>query len=276
MAQRTVALCDGKFIGIETIYTVINGQQINIPEKLKEIREKSQRNELYCPCGCGANLILVAGDKNLREQHFREKNGTGDFECKMPTEGKTSLDSKIVLKCWLDDKLNASDVESRIPIDTVDDTKRKPEFSFLSRDRKLAIRYWRTRANIMDDRLDILTGNLCGIQVIYIVDESNGGGDGQYPEALMKLQDRQKYCLLLSIKDAEYDKASLAAVFYDKDIDGLWREVTFAQAPLKEFSINNQNEVVYSGKTLEQIFTETKEKYLARIEEERHRRIEAE
>jgi len=97
MAQRTVALCNGKYIGIETIYTVINGQQINIPDKLKELREKSQNNELFCPCGCGTNLILVAGDKNLREQHFREKTGTGEYECSMPTEGKTSVDSKIVL-----------------------------------------------------------------------------------------------------------------------------------------------------------------------------------
>ena len=91
MAQRTVALCDGKYIGIETIYTVINGRQINIPEKLKELRAKSQRNELFCPCGCGTNLILVAGDKNLREQHFREKSGTGTYECNMPTEGKLRL-----------------------------------------------------------------------------------------------------------------------------------------------------------------------------------------
>ena len=74
MAQRTVALCDGKFIGIESIYTVVNGCQINIPDKLKELRAKSQNNELFCPCGCGANLILVAGDKNLREQHFRIKD----------------------------------------------------------------------------------------------------------------------------------------------------------------------------------------------------------
>ena len=166
MAQRTVALCNGKYIGIETIYTVINGRQINIPDKLKELREKSQRNELFCPCGCGVNLILVAGDKNLREQHFREKSGTGELECMMPTEGKTSVDSKIVLKCWLDDKLNAPDIESRVPIDTVEDTKRKPEFTLLSKKKKFAIRYWRTRANIMDDRLDILTGNLL---VIYQV-----------------------------------------------------------------------------------------------------------
>ena len=132
MVQRTVALCDGKIIGIESIYTVINGQQINIPEKLKELRIKSQNNELFCPCGCGTNLILVAGDKNLREQHFREKTGTGEHECSMPIEGKTSVDSKIVLKCWLDDKLKASDIESRVPIDTVEKTKRKPEFTFLS------------------------------------------------------------------------------------------------------------------------------------------------
>ena len=45
MAQRTVALCNGKYIGIETIYTVINGQQINIPDKLKDLRDKSQSNE---------------------------------------------------------------------------------------------------------------------------------------------------------------------------------------------------------------------------------------
>ena len=143
MAQRTVALCNGKYIGIETIYTVINGWQINIPEKLKELRAQSQRNELFCPCGCGTNLILVAGDKNLREQHFREKPGTGTYECNMPTEGKTSVDSKIVLKCWLDDKLESNDIESRVPIDTVEDTKREPEFTFLSMENKFAIRYWR-------------------------------------------------------------------------------------------------------------------------------------
>lgn len=41
MAQRTVALCDGKFIGIESIYTVIDGKQINIPDKLEQLRAKA-------------------------------------------------------------------------------------------------------------------------------------------------------------------------------------------------------------------------------------------
>ena len=76
---------------------------------------------MFCPCGCGANLILVAGDKNLREQHFRMKDGSSDQDCHVVTEGKTSVDSKIVLKCWLDEKLKAADMESRVPIHAVDD-----------------------------------------------------------------------------------------------------------------------------------------------------------
>ena len=85
MAQRTVALYKDKYIGIETIYTVVNGRQINIPEKLRELRARSRNNELFCPCGCGANLILVAGDKNLREQHFRMKDGSSDQDCHVVT-----------------------------------------------------------------------------------------------------------------------------------------------------------------------------------------------
>lgn len=92
-----MALCDGKFIGIESIYTVIDGKQINIPDKLEQLRAKSRNNELFCHCGCGANLVLVAGERNLREQHFRIKEGF-DGICQMLVEGINSIDSKIALK----------------------------------------------------------------------------------------------------------------------------------------------------------------------------------
>lgn len=81
MALRTVALYKGKFIGIESIYTVTDGMQINIPEKVESLREKSRKNELFCPCGCGSNLILVASDRGLREQHFRIKDGQKEKNC---------------------------------------------------------------------------------------------------------------------------------------------------------------------------------------------------
>lgn len=275
MAQRTVALCNGKYIGIESIYTVINGQQINIPDKLKGLREKSHRNELFCPCGCGANLILVAGDRNLREQHFREKVGTGKYECIMPTEGKTSVDSKIVLKCWLDDKLKASDLESRVAIDTIEETKRKPEFTFLSKEKKFAIRYWRSRANIMDDKLEVLHGNLSGINTVYIVDCSNSGTDGQYPEALMKLQEKQGFCLLLEIKGLEYKDATLKVVFYSIDLDGLWSEIEVASDKLSEFDIID-NHIYLKNVNVESLLENSKKIFFEDQAREKDRRIEEE
>lgn len=250
MAQRPVCLCDGKYIGIESIFTVINGQQINIPEKLKELRAKSKNNELYCPCGCGANLILVAGDRNLREQHFRLKVGTFEKECHAVTEGKTSVNSKIVLKCWLDDKLQAGDVETRVPISIIDNTNRKYEFSFLSRAKKVAVSYSHERVNLSDEKFNILQANSDGIKLIYIVDIMNSGSNAQYPEALMKVQDRQGYCLLLDVEEASYNDAKMYAVFYAQDNDDLWKEIRFADGPLSDFTIAENGLLQYRNKEL--------------------------
>lgn len=43
MVQRSVCLCDGKYIGIESIFTVIDGKQINIPDKLSALRTRSAK-----------------------------------------------------------------------------------------------------------------------------------------------------------------------------------------------------------------------------------------
>ncbi|MCD7813352.1 MAG: DNA topoisomerase I [Lachnospiraceae bacterium] len=271
MAQRTVCLCDGKYIGIETIYTVIEGRQINIPEKVKALRERSRKNKLFCPCGCGSNLILVAGDKNEREQHFRIKDGSSVAECSAITEGRTSINSKIVLKCWLDEKLKTADLESRVPIHAVDDTNRKYEFTFLTKERKLALSYCHDRANLSDEKIGILEGNSQGIRIIYVVDCVNGGCRGQYPEGLMKIQNRQRYCLLLgentpsgyaALTDADYDKAILRAVFYAQDIDGLWAEVLFAEGPLKQFSIYEDGSLRFMGQPLTALMMKIEDKFL--------------
>ena len=92
----------------------------------------------------------------------------------------------------------------------------------------------------------------------------------------MKIQNRQNYCLLLSVNGADYDKASLTAVYYDKDIDGFWREVPLAAGTLDKFEINNQNKLIFVGKELEDIYSEAKEKFAFLIEEERQYRIDAE
>ena len=37
---RPVCLWNGKYVGIETIYTIVGGKQINVPEKLADLRAK--------------------------------------------------------------------------------------------------------------------------------------------------------------------------------------------------------------------------------------------
>ena len=272
MVQRSVCLCDGKYIGIESIFTVIDGKQINIPDKLSALRTRSRKGELFCPCGCGANLILVAGDRNLRAQHFRLKDSARQHECTAETERPHSIYSKIVLKCWLDEKLNVSDVETRVPICLVGDTARKYEFSFVSRTSKLAVSYSCNRANLSDEKMEILRANSSGIRLIYIVDALNSCGNGQYPEALMKVQERQGYCLLLDVEEMEYSTAKLSAVFYAQDCTGLWREIGFAAGALREFSISEYGRLLYQNAPLAALCEWKKSEFEREVQQEKIRR----
>lgn len=272
MVQRSVCLCDGKYIGIESIFTVIDGKQINIPDKLSALRTRSRKGELFCPCGCGANLILVAGDRNLRAQHFRLKDSARQHECTAETERPHSIYSKIVLKCWLDEKLNVSDVETRVPICLVGDTARKYEFSFVSRTSKLAVSYSCNRANLSDEKMEILRANSSGIRLIYIVDALNSCGNGQYPEALMKVQERQGYCLLLDVEEMEYSTAKLSAVFYAQDCTGLWREIEFAAGALREFSISEYGRLLYQNAPLAALCEWKKGEFEREVQQEKIRR----
>lgn len=272
MVQRSVCLCDGKYIGIESIFTVIDGKQINIPDKLSALRTRSRKGELFCPCGCGANLILVAGDRNLRAQHFRLKDSARQHECTAETERPHSIYSKIVLKCWLDEKLNVPDVETRVPICLVGDTARKYEFSFVSRTSKLAVSYSCNRANLSDEKMEILRANSSGIRLIYIVDALNRCGNGQYPEALMKVQERQGYCLLLDVEEMEYSTAKLSAVFYAQDCTGLWREIEFAAGALREFSISEYGRLLYQNAPLAALCEWKKSEFEREVQQEKIRR----
>ena len=272
MVQRSVCLCDGKYIGIESIFTVIDGKQINIPDKLSALRTRSRKGELFCPCGCGANLILVAGDRNLRAQHFRLKDSARQHECTAETERPHSIYSKIVLKCWLDEKLNVPDVETRVPICLVGDTARKYEFSFVSRTSKLAVSYSCNRANLSDEKMEILRANSSGIRLIYIVDALNSCGNGQYPEALMKVQERQGYCLLLDVEEMEYSTAKLSAVFYAQDCTGLWREIEFAAGALREFSISEYGRLLYQNAPLAALCEWKKSEFEREVQQEKIQR----
>ena len=57
--MRSYCLYNGKYISIAEIYKIIDGKQINIPEKLEYYRKLSDSRQLSCSCGCGDICILV-------------------------------------------------------------------------------------------------------------------------------------------------------------------------------------------------------------------------
>ena len=74
----------------------------------------------------------------------------------------------------------------------------------------------------------------------------------------MKLQDKQGFCLLLEIEEAYYSKAELSAVFYGKDIDGLWQENEFAPDKLSRVELID-NQLFFDGESILSLLEKAKE-----------------
>lgn len=199
--------------------------------------------------------VLVAGERNLREQHFRIKEGF-DGICQMPVEGINSIDSKIALKCWLEDKLHTDDIESRVPIRTVSESERKYEFTFMSAKKKVALSFCNEYRNLSDDKFTILEQHSNGNSIIYVASGDKSETNGQYPEGLMKIQKRQGYCLLLNVDGADYSKAELTVVYYEKNADGVWEKVNIARDKLSKFDISDSSQIMYHNHSLSDMLKE--------------------
>jgi len=270
--QRSECLYNGEIIGIESIFTVINGKQINIPDKVEALREKGRRGLLQCPCGCGTKLILVAGDQGLRQQHFRARNGESWSECTLKQEGMNSIDSKIIIKCWLADKIDQN-VETRVLLSKITNTDKKYEVSHYIPSAGFAVNYTNLRVNLEDGKLEALD-EVFGNRILYIVDTDNLETFGQYPEYMNKIQKRQNYCLFLKIEGRDYDKAILNASFYMPDLDGIYQRIELCEGLLKNYSFSDNIEQFFNGQKLSDIYKEKREEFLKKQEDEKNRRDE--
>ena len=268
--KRSVCLCDGKYIGIESIYTVIDGKQINKEKELKELRIKSRSNQLFCPCGCGLNLVLVASDNNLVSQHFRLKKGQDASICHMKEESDVSIDSKIVLKCWLDDNLADESLMARVPVCNVGDNDRRYEYTYLSKTCGVAVNYCHERINLLEEKLTALENNGAGLKIIHIVDQLNKENYGQFPEYMKKIQDKQEYCLFLNVAGRKYINAEMNASFYIQNVAGLWERVTFAEGALKDYEILQGGELAFKGRRIKELFDEAFKKRQMAIKAHQH------
>jgi len=103
------------------------------------------------------------------------------------------------------------------------------------------------------------------------MNQCNGG---QYPEALMRIQERQGYCLLLDVKTASYKDAKIYSVFYAQDNDGFWKKIGFAGGLLSDFSIDRNRQLRYKDELLSQLLVEHTQAFQKTLHEDKARREE--
>lgn len=251
MVFRRECLFEGTKIGIESIFYIKDGKQINIPGKVENLRRLGREKRLFCPCdnNCGANLLVVAGERMLKEQHFRlHPDSVDNKNCSYKAETAESIKNKMVIMGWLQEQFGGEEIDTRVPISFVGDTGRKFELSFLCKAKNTALVYLHNSNYLNDDKLSCLETNKKNLNIIYILDSSNMNSTGQYPEYLMKIQERQGYCLFLSYEKGT-DIPLLTALFYFKDLDDRWRHPKLCCGHLYDFYFLGTS-IFYKGNDL--------------------------
>lgn len=257
MGTRVLRYCclyENKMIGIEIIFTIRNGMQINIENKVENLRKLGQQKKLFCPCGCGSNLFLVAGPKGLRRQHFRIERKR-NIKCTFVTENEESINSRKVLKYWLDDKLKLKDddIQSRVLVSSFSKTNHKYELTFYIKRYHIGLSFIYLDYYLKDEKIEILERIPEVNIIIYVANSFNESNSFQYPEYLKKMQKVQSYCLFIKVYDDIYVRAEMRAVAYFKDLDEQWKEVSFASGLLTEFGVNEKGDIFFKERKLTEL-----------------------
>lgn len=260
--MRSYCLYKGKYLDIADMYEVIDGKQINIPEKLDYYRSLSNTHkDLTCPCGCGEVVVLVAG--SVRRQHFRLLKKFENTNCEYQEESELSIKSKIILKCWLSKNLpeTENEVRYRVSINELTDNKRKYEISIYSPDYNFGIVYNRLLSNIVDAKIKLQKEYL-ETKILYVTPWVNEYNDDQYPEHMMKIQKRQGYCFYLDMEpETLYEEVNAKVCVYMKDYKGLWKSVPVCEGMLDQYGITQNGEIVFEGKRVLDLLEDAKEDY---------------
>lgn len=267
--MRTECLYNNEILHIADFFTIKDGKQIAKEGEIEKLRAYGRNGQLECSCGCGGKVILVAGKKELRRQHFRLKDGQ-NIICKSHDESPITINAKVVLKCWLDDVLNlqSGQVLFNVPINKVSDINRKYEYTHLVIEKGIGICYERNESNLSDDKIALLSGrkdvtNLC------ITDIKNDGCWGQYPEFGIKVQKIQGYYALLSIGEmTPYEEAVLKIVRYEKTYLGTWVQLEVCKDKLSEYKFNDNNTLCLHGNNVHELVLKESGEYIARQEEQ--------
>ena len=258
--MRSYCLYNGDYIDIAEIYEVRDGKQINIPEKLKYYRKLSDSRQLFCSCGCGEVVILYAGERNLRRQHFKLLHKFANSNCEYQEESDISVKSKIMLKCWLTNNLPVKEheVKYRVPISQLVENKRRYELSMYSEDYDIGIIYNKHVSSILEEKVNLISEYMKS-KIIYVTRIENEGTSGQYPEHMMRIQETQGYCIYLDLTtESLYEEVEAKISIYEKTHRGLWKVLDVCQGMLDDFSLNTDGSLVYKGGLVSDLVEERK------------------
>lgn len=270
MIMRSYCLYNGDYVDIAEIYEVRDGKQINIPEKLKYYRKISDSRQLLCSCGCGEVVILVAGDRNLRKQHFRLLHKFANSNCEYQEESNISVKSKIMLKCWLSKNLPLMEheIKYRVPISQLVENKRRYELSMYSEDYDIGIIYNKHASSILEEKVELLSEYMKS-KIIYVTRIENEETDGQYPEHMMRIQEAQGYCFYLDLTvESLYEEVEAKVSIYEKTYRGLWKVLNVCTGMLDDFGLNTDGLLVYKGELILDLVDKRRESFQADQERE--------
>lgn len=261
--MRSYCLYDGKLVSIAEIYEIIDGKQINIPDKLEYYRKLSDSRKLSCSCGCGDIVILIAGEKNKRRQHFRLLRKFANSNCQYHEESDISFKSKIMLECWFKKNFSVMDCGMRykVPISQLAENKRRYELSMYFEDYDIGIIYNRNITNILEEKLELLK-EYVKTKIIYVTGIDNEETNGQYPEHMMRVQEAQGFCFYLDLnKESLYEEVKAKVSFYEKTFRGLWKVVDVCCGMIDEFGISTDGLLVYKDKLVIDLVDKRREKF---------------
>lgn len=253
--MRSYCLYNGDYVDISEIYEIREGKQINIPEKLKYYRHISDRRQLFCSCGCGEVVILVAGEKNIRKQHFRRLREFVNSNCEYQEESGISVKSKIILKCWLNKNLPEAEhkIKYRVPISQLTENNRKYELTMYSEDYDVGIIYNKFTSGILEEKVELLSEYMKS-KIIYVTRIENEKTDGQYPEHMMRIQETQGYCFYLDLSEETlYEEVEAKVSIYERSYRGLWEVIDICHGMLDDFGVNENGLLVYKGKLISEL-----------------------
>lgn len=263
--MRSYCLYNGDYVDIAEIYEVRDGKQINIPEKLKYYRKLSDSRQLFCSCGCGEVVILYAGERNLRRQHFKLLHKFANSNCEYQEESNISVKSKVMLKCWLNKNLPVMEhgIKYRVPISQLKENKRRYELTMYSEDYDIGIIYNNHTSSILEEKVELLSEYMKS-KIVYVTRIQNEETKGQYPEHMMRIQEAQGYCFYLDLdKESLYEEVEAKVSIYEKTHRGLWKVLDVCNGMLDDFGLNADGLLVYKDELVLDLVEKTRERFQA-------------